>query len=233
MDAPPEKSTAREIVEGAIEGAVGMVPIAGNPLAVAFAMSMGWAYNKRMQAWHRDLAEAVTELQQAVEGWPSFDELAEDDVFVDAVIHASRAAQATHQEEKLAALRNGVLNSLGPDAPTADEQARFFRLVEEFTRSHLRLLTFFDNPGELFDAAGIGRPQLMSGGRAYLLNALPEFAQLGGWVDLLAGDLATAVLTNHGGLHATQSGDSLWQSTTTPLGRRFLAFIREPAAIHG
>ena len=208
MDMPPEKSTSREIVEGVVEGAVGIVPIVGNPLAVAFAMSMGWAYNKRMQAWLRDLAEAVTELQETAEGWPRFEDLAEHDVFVDAVINASRAAQATHQEEKLAALRNGVLNSLGPDAPTTDEQSRFFRLVEQFTPSHLRLLIFFDDPGAFFDAAGIARPQLMHGGRAHLLNALSEFAQLGGWVDLLAGDLATAALTNHGGLQTVQTGDS-------------------------
>jgi len=58
VNAPPERSTAREIVEGVVVGAVGMVPIAGNPLAVAFAMSMGWTYNKRMQAWHAQLGKA-------------------------------------------------------------------------------------------------------------------------------------------------------------------------------
>ena len=42
MDAPPEKSTARELVEKAVEGGVGMVPIVGSPAAVAFAYWLGW-----------------------------------------------------------------------------------------------------------------------------------------------------------------------------------------------
>jgi hypothetical protein len=68
-------------------------------------------------------------------------------VFVDAVVNATRAAQATHQSEKLDALRNGVLHSLDEDAPTLDEQARFFRLVEQLTPAHLRMLRFLNDPG--------------------------------------------------------------------------------------
>jgi hypothetical protein len=98
---PPETSTARELTEHAITAAAGAVPVVGSPLAVAFAVAMGWTYNKRMREWLDDLAEAVHELQGRAEHTSGFDELAEDDVFVDAVINATRAAQATHQKEKL------------------------------------------------------------------------------------------------------------------------------------
>ena len=228
VEKPPHKSTAREITERVVEGAAGMVPLAGSPVAVAFAVAMGWTYNRRMTAWFDQLAEAIAELQERTEGL-SFEELAQDEGFVDAVVAATRAAQATHAEEKLDALRNGVLNSLGPDAPSLDEQARFFRLVEQFTPAHLRLLTFLDDPGAIFDAAGIARPDLLSGGRADLIEAgLPEFAGRRDWYDLLDRDLTAASLTNHGGLHAMQTGASLWVSATSGLGKRFLAFISEP-----
>jgi len=234
VDAPPDRSTAREIIEGVVEAAAGLVPIAGGPMGVALQMAMGWAYNKRMQAWLQDVAEAITELQSTVEGWPLFDQLAEDDVFVDAVIHASRAAQATHQAEKLRALRNGVLNSLAPDAPDIDEQARFFRLIDQFTPSHLRLLAFLDDPGATFDTAGIPRPSIYMGSRASLLPYLPDFAgQPDGWVDLLFSDLSDAALTNQGGLKVMTSGDAIWQRGTTPFGRRFLAFVTTPDALGG
>ncbi|GAA4740612.1 hypothetical protein GCM10023328_22240 [Modestobacter marinus] len=229
---PPDKSTGREVVEGVVEAAASVVPLVGGPVGVALAMTMGWAYNKRMQAWLQDVAEAITELQDTIEGWPPFQDLAEDEVFVDAVVHASRAAQATHQDEKLNALRNGVLNSLGPDAPDVDEQARFFRLVDQLTPSHLRLLTFLDDPGAFFDAAGVARPNLLMGGRSSLLSQLPDFAgRPDGWVDLLTRDLSDAALTNMGGLNTISTGDSLWRSATSPLGGRFLRFISTPEAL--
>jgi hypothetical protein len=232
VEAPPDKSTAREIVEGALEAAVGLVPIAGGPLGVALQMAMGWAYNKRLQAWLQDIAEAITELQDTVEGWPSFDELAQDDVFVDAVIHASRAAQATHQAEKLRALRNAVLNSLGTDAPDMDEQARFFRLIQEFTAAHVRLLAFLDDPGGTFDTAGIPRPSIYMGSRASLLPHLPDFAgRPDSWIDLLFRDLSDAALTNQGGLKVLTSDDAIWQPGTTALGRSFLSFVTTPDAL--
>ena len=180
---------------------------------------MGWTYNRRMTAWLDELAKAVTELQERTDGLP-FDDLAQDEGFVDAVIAATRAAQATHADDKLEALRNGVLNSLGPDAPSLDEQARFFRLVEQFTAAHLRLLAFLDDPGAFFDAAAIARPNMYAGGRANLLRHLPDFAAGGDWLDLLAGDLSAAILTGHGGLNVMQTGASLWESATSPLGKR-------------
>jgi hypothetical protein len=228
VDKPPKKSTSRELVERTVEGAAGMIPVAGNPLAVALAVAMGWTYNRRLTQWMEDLAEAVTELQERTIGL-SLEELAEDDAFADAVIAATRAAQATHIEEKLEALRNGVLNTLGPDAPTLDEQARFFRLIDQFTPAHLRLLAFLNDPAAIFDAAGLPRPDLMSGGRGHLLEeGMPEFKGRRDWYDLLDRDLAAASLTNHGGLHVIQTGASLWNPATSDLGRRFLAFITDP-----
>jgi hypothetical protein len=104
MQTPPEKSTARELTEQTISAGAGMVPLVGSPVAVAFAVAMGWSYNRRMRAWLEDLAEAVNELQEAAEEPLTFDDLANNHGFTDAVVNASRAAQATHQEEELRAL---------------------------------------------------------------------------------------------------------------------------------
>ncbi|MEV6527448.1 hypothetical protein AB0M43_36540 [Longispora sp. NPDC051575] len=234
VDKPPKKATGREVVEYIVEGAVGMVPVVGNPMAVAFAVAMGWTYNRRMRDWLEELAEAVSELQEERTTPLTFEELAEDDRFVDAVVAATRAAQATHAEEKLKALRNGVLSTLGPDAPTLDEQARFFRLVDQFTPAHLRLLAFLDDPGAAFDRASIERPDIYMGGRGDLIEkGLPEFLDRRDWYDLLDRDLGAASLTSHGGLHVMQTGPSLWQPSTSGLGKRFLAFISAPLARKG
>jgi hypothetical protein len=53
-----------------------MVPVVGSPLAIAFALAMGWTYNRRMTAWLDELAEAVDELQERTDGL-CFDALAD------------------------------------------------------------------------------------------------------------------------------------------------------------
>jgi hypothetical protein len=229
---PPTKSTTRNIVETAAAAGVSAVPFIGGSIAVVLATAMGAAYNKRMQVWFEDLAQAVDELQNTVEGWPPIDELGENDVFLDAVAQAAQAARATHQAEKLRALRNGVLNSLGPDAPAVDEQSRFCRLLDQFTAAQLRLLTFLHDPMAAFDAAGLERPRAIMGSRSSIIGARPDFqGHPAGWIDLIAADLTSASLTTHGGLHTVQTGDSLWLSATSPLSFRFLTFVQTLSAL--
>lgn len=114
VDPPPRKSTAREIAEVAGEGALGMVPVAGSAFAAAFVMAVSFGFNRRQQAWFDDVAEAINDLQQR-DLLPPMEMLADDPVFQDAVVRATRAADATHDAEKLRALRNGLLN---PPPPT-------------------------------------------------------------------------------------------------------------------
>jgi hypothetical protein len=163
--------------------------------------AVGRAHNRRMQTWLESLADAVNDMQTREDG-------AEDERFIDAVVSATRAAQATHDEDKLTALRNGVLNTLGPKAPpTEDEQLRFFRFVEQFSPAHLRLLDFLHDPGAFFDRAGITRPNYSMGGRSTLLeDGMPELRGQRDWYDLLFGDLSTAGLTS-GALHVTARED--------------------------
>lgn len=227
MRNPPQKGTGREIVEATVQGAAGMVPVVGDPLAVAFAVAMGWTYNKRMAQWLEDLAAAVTELQEERDNL-SFDDLADDPVFADAVINATRAAQASHSDEKLEALRNGVLNSIGPGAAEVDMQSRFFRLIEQFTSAHLTILRFLADPVAWFDERSLDRPNLMAGGRAHILElGIPEFRGRRDWYDLLAGDLQSAGLASPN-LHVVMTGSGVWAPGLTPLGAQFLAFVTEP-----
>ncbi len=183
---------------------------------------MGWTYNERMRQWLTDLAEAVTELQEGG-GFPSFEELADDPVFSDAVVDATRAAQATHQREKLEALRNGVLHSLDPDAPSVDEQARFFRLVEQFTPAHLKVLAFLDGPADAYDKSrSVSDPP-----ETTLEAVMPEFTGMRDWYRLLERDIAAGGLAE-GHLMGNMPVESITLRCTTPLGKRFLQFISAP-----
>jgi hypothetical protein len=229
VEKPPKKSVGRELMARTVEGAVGMVPVVGSPLAVAFATAVGWSSNRRMDQWLDELASAITDLQDRTEGL-SFDDLAGREDFLDATVAATRAAQATSSQEKLAALRNGVLNVISPDAPVADEQARFFRLVDEFTPAHLAVLKAADDPQQLFERRSL-RPIGMDMVIPALTRAdaicslVPELSSRPDWYALIERDLVSASLIRE---ELRRPGGRVWESVTTPLGKRFLAFISAP-----
>lgn len=202
-----------------------MVPLVGSAIAAAFTYAVGYSFNQRMQRWYEDVATAIQDLQDR-DSALDFEQLADDPVFVDAVVHATRAAQGTHNQEKLNALRNGVVNSIGEDAPSADEQLRFFRLIDQFSPAHLRMLGFWRDPRGFFEREGLSAPELMMGARQDLLDAVPDFANKPDWCTLLVSDLNGAGLMA-GQLTVTMTGQGIYQSPLTELGRRFLRFIAE------
>lgn len=228
MDKPPKKSTTRELVESGVVGATGMIPVAGSPLAAAFQLAIGWKFGKRQADWLDQLAEAVDELQRQTDELLTFEDLAENEAFMDAVVTATRAAHATNQEAKLDALRNGVLNTLAPDAPSLDEQARFFRLIEELTPGHLKMLQFFSDPPRWFEERGLDKGSYMMGGQSTLLElGIPEFQGRRDWYDLIAADLSRLQLSNPA-LHAVMTADGMWSARNTAMGNRFLKFVADP-----
>ncbi len=225
---PPSKSTGREITEKAVEAGLSMIPVAGGPAAVAFAYAVGRGYSRRLQAWLTQLAEAVEDLTNQAEDL-DIETLAKNEDFLDAVATATRAAERTHQDIKIEALRNAVLNAALPTAPDTDTQMMFLRWVDEFTGSHLRLLTVLNDPPRWFGHRNLERPDVYAGARSHMVErALPELAGRREFYDQLLRDLNSAGMTVISSLHGLQTGASLMDATTTETGKRFIAFISDP-----
>ncbi len=79
-------------------------------------------------------------------GFINVNDLVENEAFVSTTVQASYAAIRAHQAEKLAALRNAVLNSALPTAPNDSLQQIFIKWVDELTVEHLRFLELFRDP---------------------------------------------------------------------------------------
>jgi hypothetical protein len=227
---PPHKSTGREIVERTVEAALGSVPIAGAVLAVAFVTALGWRLEQRREEWFTKLAEDVQGLREQI-GDVDFENLAANDRFVDAVIATTRTIEHTHQEEKIDALRNAVLNSVAPGAPDADTQAIFLNLIDRFTPSHLRVLALWDDPPAWFAAYNLTPPQSMMGGnRMQTVEAgLPEMQDRSEFYGLIYSELAAAGMLK-ASLGGMVTGGALMDRLTTDFGRQFLRFISPPAS---
>ncbi|SRR6266568_2711412 len=226
---PPGKSTSREIAERAAEVALGYVPIAGPVLAAAFVTAVGWRLDQRRDEWLTRLAEGLEDLRERI-GDVDFENLASNDLFVDAVVTTTRTIYHTHQEEKITALRNAVLNSVAPDAPDADTQAIFLNLVDRYTPSHLRMLQLWDDPPAWFARHSLTPPQgVMAGSRTMTVEAgLPEMQGRQEFYLLVASDLMSAGLMT-ASLPGMVTYEVLMDRLTNDLGRQFVRFISPPA----
>ncbi len=176
-------------------------------------------YNRRLAVWRARITDVVNQLVLKVE------RLLDNEVFLDAFIQSTRIAQTTHQQEKLEALRNALENSVAPDAPDADEQARFFGLVDQFSARHILLLRWAqEHPSrrggpvhdeQLPNAAGIwGSPLPALGGHDDLRTLLMD--------DLTSTNLVEAP---SGFPRVIDLDDEYFVGQVTPLGSRFLRFI--------
>jgi hypothetical protein len=222
---PAGRSTGREIVERVAEAALGSVPVVGNALAVTFVTALGWRLEERREKWFTELAEGVEELRQRVDGF-DLETLTGNDLFVDAVVTATRTVEHTHQDEKVEALRNAVLNSVASGAPDADTQAINFNLIDRFTPSHLRMVTLWDDPPAWFASHGIPQPQgaFVTSRTVTVEAGLPEMQGRKDFYMLIASELNSA-----GMFTASLSGMvqplALMSRLTTDFGRHFVRFI--------
>ncbi|TCC30510.1 hypothetical protein [Kribbella sindirgiensis] len=218
----PPGTPRAALTDKLLAGGLSSVPVVGGVAAAWYQNLMEGPYNRRLDAWRQVITEVVNDLAER------YDNLLDSEVFLDAFVNATRAAQATHEGEKLEALRNAVANSVAPDAPQVGEQARFFRLVDQFSAAHIVLLKVLDDPRSA--AFRLGRkhgPQTLSL-EALLDEVVPQFVGNMGWRELLISDLVgTSLLVDISSRGSSHPAENLrgFNRQTTGLGRRFLRFI--------
>lgn len=151
----------------------------------------------------------------------NLNELQSNEQFVTAVMQASTAALRTHKAEKLAALRNAVVNVATGQGPEETIQHLLLSFIDEFSEMHLRVLAFADAPKP---PAGIS-----AGGLGHVLeDNIPALCGQRGLYDQLWKDLYLRGLINTESLHVMMTGNGLGQSRTTELGKSLLKLISDP-----
>jgi hypothetical protein len=133
---------------------------------------------KLRNEWMEEIAERLQKL--AAEKSITLEDLKDNPAFLDAVLHATRAALRSHQQEKRDALRNAVLNSALPTSPDSATQQMFVSFVDRFTEWHIRILELFSDPPRWAAKHAVIFPQLMTGGLSHiLLHAFPRAQRKG------------------------------------------------------
>jgi hypothetical protein len=173
---------------------------------------------RRRAAWMERVAEGLKTLE---ERGLNVENLQQNEDFVSAVMQASQIAIRTHQEKKLEALQNAVLNVASHQAPDDALQLMFLNFIDVFTDWHLLILKLFQAPP--------AQSGIMAGGLSHVLeNAFPALRGRREFYDNVWRDLFLRGLVNTENLHVTMSGGGLAQKRTSEHGDKILAFIAEP-----
>lgn len=219
----PEE-TAGDDLHRAARAALAGLPIVGGAAVELFNRLLAPPIQQRRDAWLDGLAERIEKLEQ--EERVKVEDLRDNDEFVSTVMQASQVAVRNHQQEKIDALRNAVLNTAIGQAPDDAKREMFLGLVDVFSVIHLRILQALADSSRASDR----RPHiaLSIGSIAELaVQLLPDLRPQAEFVEVIVEDLCRSGLlfwNRDGG--ATNIGQGATQ--VSELGSEFLRFISEP-----
>jgi len=220
------KRKASDVVHTLAKAGLSAIPIVGGPASEVFSLVVTPSLEKRRDKWIESIAEALKLLEQKVKGF-KIENLKDNEAFVSVVMQASQAAMRTHQEEKLEALRNAVLNSALRDSLEENLRLIFLNHVDYFTPLHLLLLRLISEATKktFVDRNKIGRKIVQTenfGKRGEGFKYL---------FDEIAADLRSRALIKQDVGHSVWiSCDEHqgWYDPITSLGEMFLQFIKSP-----
>jgi len=220
---PPERRARDTIAEAGLAA----IPYAGGSLSVLYRL-LGTGLEKRRETWERELVDALNDVIRRVEGLGLAD-LADNEQFLDAVAAASAAALATADQDKLAALRNAVLNTAIPSDLGPATQAIFMTHVRDFTPFHLRVLKLLDAQYQWLEERGYAKqwPGPDTPIARAVAIGLPELEGEGELARQLGNDLDAAGLAQVGKYWGKPFGGTT-PALVTERGKAFLRFITDP-----
>jgi len=209
------KATSGDALHATVRAGLSAIPFAGGAAVELFQAVVQPPIEKRRQKWMSEVGDRLLELE--AKGL-KLEDLQNNEQFISVVMHASQAVIRTHQEAKLKALRNAVINVAIGQAPDETLQHLLLNFVDSFTEQHLRILKLFQNPKP--------PPNISMGGLSTVLeHNIPELRQHRELYIQLWKDLYSRGLVNTEGLNATMSGNGLEAKRTTELGDSLLRFI--------
>jgi hypothetical protein len=219
----PESEKAHRLARAAIAA----VPALGGTLVEAFNALIEPPMARRKTEWMVQVTEAINELYE--KGIVTEENLQQNEKFFTTLVHASTTAIRNHEKEKLDALRNAVINSALPGAPSDTMQQLFLNLVDSCTSWHIALLKLFQNPQNWAQVNKHQFPSWSMGGISSVIeHAFPQLQNQKALYSLVWNELYRNGLLNTDGLGTTMTGSGMLAKRTTPIGDAFVKFISEP-----
>lgn len=221
------KPTNGDVVYTIAKAGISSIPIVGSAASEIFSAILTPPLTKRREKWLNEIAERLQELEEKT---PEFkiESLSENDMFITCISQATQSAIRNHQQEKLIALRNTVLNA-AITSSIDNIQLMFIQFIDALTPWHLKVLDLFNNPLEWFNRNNVPTPNIFMGAPAQILEL--AFNDLKGrrpFYDQIVKDLYSRGLMNTDSLHITMTGSGIIASRTSEMGKMFIGYITSP-----
>jgi hypothetical protein len=219
----------RQLLSGApFDPRTGLVAAGAGFAAGLLRYALGPEVSGRAQRLEEGVLDDFARLGMTDE---QLDALLDDPEFVTVLLRAYQAAARTHEQTKIDALRNAVVNVATGRSPEDDLRLIFLGLVDEFTPAHLSVLAFCRDRHAFARGLGLLLPE-----EDPSRSLLPEeaLASVFPTMDVITGqqvanDLLSRQLIE---LERTYSFERVFAvrkpSWTTAAGNRFLDFITAP-----
>jgi hypothetical protein len=145
LEAPEPPSRALVVGTVTVKSLLSLLPMAGGVASELVSGLIEPILSRRMYEWAQEVTSRINEgLNYQAEHSP--DRIFQSEEFTTAFVRASRVAIATHQREKLEALRNAVVHVAIGEAPDDSLQTIFFGAIETLTPWHLKALDCIADP---------------------------------------------------------------------------------------
>lgn len=222
------KNSKGDYLHTAVKTALSSIPIAGTGIGEFFSMIVSQPVSKRRDEWLIRIKNELEELSEKVNGF-DLNNLCNNEMFTTVLMNASQIAIRNHDEIKLEALKNAVLNSAIRVDIDETIQLMYLNYINELTPWHLKILSFFENPIEWYTRNNKNIPNMYSGSPAHILeDAFSELKNNREFYDLIIKDLYNKGLFSIESIHAMMTQDGVFASRTTKFGKEFINYITTP-----
>ncbi|BCA27380.1 hypothetical protein [Metapseudomonas otitidis] len=210
---------------------IGALPILGGAGVEIFNSVIDTPMNERKVQWMNQVGNALNDLIE--KGVLTEQGLQHNQTFITTVAQASMLAIRSHQQEKLQALRNTVLNVAVGHAPEEDLRQLFLNFIDVCTVTHIRLLSLMNGPEEWGHKHGVEFPSgwSMGGITQAIEHAFPDLQGKEQIYKVIWGDLYQRGFINTECLGTTMSRQGILARRTTELGSQLIDFLSEPVEL--
>lgn len=222
---PPKKSKG-DYAHSLIKATAGAVPVAGSFLSEFVETIITPPYTKRQNEWMQEVANKMEELQEKVTSFKT-ESLKENDLFLDAMIIATKSAIATSSRDKRQQLLNAVQNvALNNENQNLIVNSIFLNLIDKFTDAHIVICKILESPNQF--RATRGEFDTKETYRELINKALTHLDK--DIVNIIVKELYDTRLIILGPLDIDNLPPLMQEGVPqiTDLGRKFLEFISKP-----
>jgi len=213
----------------AVRMALSSIPVIGGAAKELFNTVIVPPVSKRQSEWMESIAKRLIELEKQFEGF-KIENLSNNENFISTVLYTTTLAMRSHQEEKLEALKNAVINTALNIAIEEDLEHMFLNFIDELTPWHLKVLKYFENPEEWFKLKGKDISSYFMGAAINVFyDAFPDLMKNTDFARQIINDLSSRGLSNNlDSMQIMTNRGSMVGPKITPLGKLFLSFISSP-----